>query len=611
MSRGVTQVDRRTVLRVGLFGALAGCAAPAAAETNASGSSSRLHGLSMHGAPALGPDMANFPYVYPAAPKGGRLVLGQLGTFDSLHPFIIKGVIAQGMREWVFESLMARSQDEPFSLYGLIAGAVEVPADRGSITFHLRPEARFSDGRPVTSQDVAFSWRALKDFGWPYHRSYYRKVARLDELGPHTVRMVFDEAGDREMPLIMGLMPVLPAHLWSLETFERTTLEPLVGSGPYTVAKLEPGRSLTFRRNPDHWARGLPVTRGRFNFDEIRVDYFRDGAALLEAFKTGELDVRIEDDPARWSEGYGGLTGRGGSVLKREVPLGLPAGMSALAFNSRRPPFDDRRVRQALIALFDAEWINRNLYDGLYRRTTSYFSRSTLASTGRPADASERRLLQPFPDAVRPDVIEGTWRPPTTDGSGNNRAGLETAHRLLIEAGWVLDGRRFVKKPGGAPLTIEFLASTRAQERLMLAYGRNLERVGIGFKVRQVDSAQYWSRLKSFDFDAVQWTWAASLSPGNEQFNRWSQIAADTPGSLNYAGVRSPAADAMITALLSASDRQEFESAVRALDRVLLSGDYVVPLFHQAEQWIAHWSRITGPVRAPLAGTDFDTWWLA
>jgi peptide/nickel transport system substrate-binding protein len=566
-----------------------------------------VHGIAMHGTPKHPPGFQHFAYVNPRAHKGGRVVLGALGTFDSLNPFIIKGVTPGNIREYVYESLLARSGDEPFSLYGLIAESLELPDDRSSVTFHLRQQARFSDGMPVTPEDVIFSQGLLKDKGLMFHRSYYKKVAKAEKTGPLSVRFTFEAAGDREIPLILGLMPILPRHRWDPETFERTTLEPPVGSGPYAIAKVDPGRSLTFRRNPEWWARDLPVTRGRFNFAEIRLEYFRDSSSLFEAFKAGEIDVRVEDDPGRWIEGYGFAAVKDGRVVRRELATQLPAGMSALAFNTRRAVFADQRVRQAFILLFDAEWINRNLFDSAYKRTQSYFERSELSSHGRPADERERTLLAPFARYVKPEALAGTLQLPATDGTGGNRDNLRAAHKLLTEAGWQLQGKRLVRN--GVALEVEFLAQTRLQERLMLSYAGTLERLGIGLRIRQIDAAQYWGRLKTFDFDLIQWTWGASLSPGNEQINRWSSSHADKEGSLNFPGVRNPAADAMIEALLEAHSHEDFKAAVRAFDRVLMSGDYVIPLFHLPKIWVAHWSHLKSPTTLPLGGYDIDSWW--
>jgi peptide/nickel transport system substrate-binding protein len=567
------------------------------------------HGIAMHGTPALAPGFSHFPYVNPDAPKGGVLRLGASGSFDSLNPFIIKGVPPPGLREYVYESLMARSQDEPFSLYGLIAESVEVPDDRSSITFHLRREARFSDGHPVTAADVLHSHALLKEKGLPFHRGYYSKVAKAEALDDHTVRFTFDEEGDREIPLILGLMPILPKHRMSAEAFDRTSLEPPVGSGPYVVARLEPGRSIVYRRNPGYWGKDLAVTRGRFNFDEVRYEFFRDSAALFEAFKAGQIDARSEDDPGRWAENYRFPAVEDGRVVKREFPTGLPAGMSALVFNTRRPIFADQRVRRALILAFDGEWINRTLFNGAYERTASFFERSILSSAGRPADERERTWLAAFPGAVSPDILEGRPTVPRGNGQGRDRDALKAAYRLLTEAGYVLDGSRLVDARTGEPFSFEFLAATRGQERLMLTYARTLGQLGIEVRIRAVDSAQYQRRIWNKDFDMIQAAWPASLSPGNEQINRWSAQAADNPRSLNYPGVRNPAVEAMIGHMLAADTYDEFTSAVRALDRVLLSGDYVIPLFYAPRQWIAYWTRIRPPERTPLFGADFDTWW--
>jgi peptide/nickel transport system substrate-binding protein len=563
-----------------------------------------MHGLAMHGMPKHPAGFTHFPYVHPDAPRGGRLTQGMLGTFDSLNPFIIRGVSASGLREYVFESLMARSADEPFTLYGLIAESVELPPDRAWVTFNLRPEARFADGQPITPDDVLFSHALLKERGWPYHRSHYGKVAKAERIGERSVRFTFEAAGDREVPLLLALMPILPRHRLDAEAFDRTTLEPPLGSGPYSVARVDAGRSITYRRNDNWWARDLPVMRGRFNFDEIRVEYFRDASSMFEAFKAGELDIRLEDDPGRWVEGYDFAAVTDGNIIKREFDTGLPSGMSGLIFNTRRPAFKDPRVRRAFNLLFDAEWMNRNLFNGLFKRTESFFERSYLSSHGKPADARERALLAPFAEFVKSEVLKGTYRQPVT---ADSRANLKAAHKMLLEAGYEIKGGRMMK--AGRRLSVEFLAQTRAQERLLLSYARTLDKLGIALGVRQVDSAQYNARLKSFDFDMVQWNWTASLSPGNEQINRWSSKAADIEGSLNLAGVKNPAADAMIEAMLQADTEEDFTAAVRAFDRVLISGDYAIPLFYLPKVWVAYRSHLKFPATLPLGGFDVDTWW--
>jgi len=425
------------------------------------------------------------------------------------------------------------------------------------------------------------------------------------------VRFTFDAAGDREIPLILGLLPVLPKHAINPDTYESTTLEAPIGSGPYKVGKIDAGRSITFVRDPDYWGRDLPVNRGRFNFDEIRFDYFREGSVMFDAFKSGQIDLWPEEDPRRWANGYDFPAIRDGHAVKREFAIGLPAGMTGLVFNTRRAVFKDARVREALIYLFDFEWINRTLYAGLYSRTQSYFERSILASTGRPADARERQILAPFPNAVKPPFMDGTYRFPSTDGSGRSRENQEKAFRLLQEAGYELRGGKLVSAASGRQLEFEILASSTSQEGLLLSFARDVERLGIKVKLRVVDGAQYQQRLTSYDYDMIQNTWTSSLSPGNEQLFRWSTQSAKVQGTYNFAGVENPAADAMIQAMLAAKTEGEFVSAVRALDRVLLSGDYVIPLFFIPKQWVAYWTRLQHPETTPLFGYNVDSWWMA
>lgn len=567
------------------------------------------HAIAIRGTPALAEGFTAFPYVNPEAPKGGTLRLGVQGSFETLNPLIVAGVPASGIREFTVESLMARSLDEPFTLYGLLAETIDVADDRKSVTFELNPEAKFSDRQPVTPEDIIASFELLKTKGRPNHRTYFAKVPKAEKVGDRSVRFTFEDADDRELPLILGLMPVFEAHGMTPEQFTGGSMTPLVGSGPYTVSRVDAGRSLTYTRDPDYWGKDLPVNRGRFNFDEIRFDYFRDASVMLEAFRSGTLDLRLEEDPGRWADAYNIPAVRDGRIIKAEFPIGLPAGMTALVFNTRRAVFSDPRVRQALAMLFDAEWVNRTLYNGLFKRTTSYFARSYLSSAGRPADAYERKLLAPFPDAVRPSILDGTYKFPESDGSGNNRANQKAAFKLLSDAGMVLKNERMVNAKTGQPLAFEILANSNAQEALLLSYARSLEPLGIVARIRVVDSAQYQGRLSTFDYDMIQNTWPASLSPGNEQLFRWSAKTANAQGSFNFAGVKNPAADAMIDAMLAADTEPEFISSVRALDRVLLSGDYVVPLFYTPAQWVPYWARLHHPDKTPLFGYAVDTWW--
>lgn len=567
------------------------------------------NGIAMHGKPLHGADFQHFAYASPDAPKGGRLILGVQGSFDSLNPLIVKGVAAAGLRAFVYESLMARGLDEPFSLYGLLAETIETPDDRSWVAFTIRPEARFSDGKPVTVDDVIFSHALLRDHGRPNHRAYYSKVSKVEKIGERTVRFQLDADGDREMPLIMGLMPVLPRHLFTPETFTKTSLDAPVGSGPYRVAQVKAGASVTYVRNPDYWGRDLAVNKGRFNFDTIRYDYYRDGNAMFEAFKKGLFDVWPESDPGRWALGYNFPAAKDGRIEKLEVPIGLPSGMRGLAFNTRRPFLKDKRVRQALILAFDFAWINKNLYHGLYTRTQSFFDRSELSSHGRPADDREKELLAAFPDAVTPKILAGTASFPAGDPGGRNRKSLRHALRLLKAAGYALKDGKLINKKSGEAVTFEIPIVTRSQERLYLSYARSLKRIGIEARIRHVDSAQYQRRRQTFDYDMIEVVWRASLSPGNEQSFRWGSDAADRDGSFNFSGVKSKAVDAMIQAVLAAKDRPAFVSAVRALDRVLLSGSYVLPLFHLQKQWVARQTTLAGPKASSLFGYRTNTWW--
>ena len=462
----------------------------------------------------------------------------------------------------------------------------------------------------MTVDDVIFSMELLREKGRPNHRSYYAKVEKTEQIGERGVKMIFKADGDREMPLIMGLMPVMPKHLVDPAKFDATSLEPPIGSGPYTVTGVDPGASLTLTRNPDYWGRDLPVNRGRYNFSEIRYEFYRDANSLFEAFKKGLFVINTESDPGRWARDYDFPAVADGRVVKATFETGTPSGMLGLVFNTRRPFFADRRVREALILLFDFEWLNKNLFHGLYERTQSYFDGSELSSHGRPADAREKELLAPFPDAVTEAAMDGTLTQPVTDASGRDRNNRRNALQLLKEAGYEPVDGKLIETATGEAVGFEMLAATRDQERLFLNFARALRQVGIDVRIRQVDSAQYQARKTSFDFDMIQNSWGASLSPGNEQSFRWSQAAAGSEGSFNYPGVKSQAVDAMIAALLAAKTRADFVSAVRALDRVLMSGSYVVPLFHAPAQWVAYWRQLQHPAVTPLYGVQIDSWWL-
>ncbi|WP_249144125.1 extracellular solute-binding protein [Bradyrhizobium lablabi] len=569
----------------------------------------------MHGAPALPRGFSHLPYANPDAPKGGRLVQGLIGTFDSLNPLTVRGVAVQQIRGYayergyVYESLMVRGNDEPFTLYGLLADSIETDDNRSYVTFHINPRARFSDGQPVLADDVLFSLDLLRDHGRPLHHQYYSKVAKAEALDTHTVRFDFGGVADRELPLILGLMPILPRHATDASSFEETSLTAPIGSGPYRVAAVKPGASVTFTRNPDYWGRDLPVNRGLWNFDEIRLDFYREANGLFEAFKRGLYDFRAETEPLRWHDGYNFPAARNGEVIRDTIKIGVPRPSEFLVFNTRRPVFSDVRVRQALTLLFDFEWINRNYYFGLYARAGGYFAGSELSAYGRPADERERNLLKPYLSHVQPDVLEGRYRLPVTDGSGRDRTMLRDALALLAEAGYELDGTVLKQRSTRTPLGFEILVTSREHERIALAYQRDLKRAGIEATVRVVDAVQFEQRRLGYDFDMIPNRWDQSLSPGNEQSFYWGSRAADVPGTRNYMGARDPAIDALIAALLAARERPAFVSAVRALDRTLMSGFYAIPLFNAGEQWIARWNRIERPSTTALSGYLPETWW--
>jgi peptide/nickel transport system substrate-binding protein len=597
-----TAASRRAVLRGAVAAGLGLALRPARADI--------VHNaIAMHGEPAWGANFEHASYVNPAAPKGGQFVQGVLGTFDCLNPLIVKGLPAANIRNYVIESLLARGYDEPFTLYGLIAESVETDAARNFVTFTLNPAARFSDGKQVTPADVVFSWQLLRDLGRPNHRIYYAKVVKVDIVGERSVRFDLTGADDRELPLIMGLMPVLAKHAINPETFENTSFEPLLGSGPYTVTTVKPGTSVTFSRDKNYWGRDLPINRGLWNFDTIRFDYYRDGNTHFEAFKKGLYDVRAETDPSRWQLAYNFPALRSGRVVKETFPFGLPKGMQGLAFNMRRSNFADIRVREAILHLFDFEWLNHTYFFDLYKRTASYFDDCELSAHGVPASDRERVLLKEFPGAVRDDIMQGKWSPPKTDGSGRGREGLRRAFGLFKQAGYGLKGTQLTYLPSGRPFVFEILTTTREQERLALAFSRNLKRAGITASVRNVDGSQFEHRLLTFDFDMIEYHWEQSLSPGNEQLFYWSTEAAGQDGSRNYMGVKSKAVDAMIASMLAATTRADFVAAIRALDRVLLSGFYVVPLYHLPVQWLARWTRIRYPKHTSLFGYLPETWW--
>ena len=564
------------------------------------------HGIAMHGMPKYGADLAHLDYVNPDAPKGGELRRAVTGTFDSLNPFIIKGVPVHG-RHLVFESLLKRTWDEPFSLYGLIAESIEVPDDRSSITFVLRQGAHFHDGSPITPDDVIFSWETLKDQGRPNHRLYYRQVQRIERPDARSVRFIFDAANpDRELPLILGLMPILSKAYYTAVAFEETTLDPPLGSGPYRVESVDAGRSITYRRDPYYWGRDLTINRGQHNFDRIRFDYYRDGNVMMEAFKAGEYDLRQEYSAARWATEYDFPAVADGRVKLERLRHGRPSGMLAFVFNTRREIFADRAVRRALAHAFDFEWVNKTLLHGGYVRTRSIFDNSELGSRGVP-EGLERDLLDPFRGGLPPELFESAYRPPAVDGG--IRANLNAARGLLAEAGWVVRDGRLERAADGLPMAFEILLVHPENEKIALAFARNLERLGVEVRVRTVDTAQYQYRRNVYDFDMIIYHWDMSLSPGNEQAYYWTTAAAGQEATRNYPGVRDPLVDELIDRMTKARARETFVDIIRAMDRVLLWGDYFVPLYHLNDDRIAYWNKLGRPGVTPLYGLVVEAWW--
>lgn len=565
------------------------------------------HGLSMYGDLAYGPDFRHFRYVDPRAPRGGAVKLFAIGTYDTLNQFILKGAAAVGLGQ-VFETLTVSSADEAFSEYGLVAETIETPPDRSWVAFTLRDTARFHDGSPITVEDVIWTFQTLRAKGHPFYRSYYAQVASVEAAGPRRVRFTFKSGVNRELPLIIGQLPVLPKAWWATRDFTKTTLEPPLGSGPYRVSAVDPGRSITYERVKDYWAAELPVNVGRHNFDTIRYDYYRDGTVALEAFKGGAYDFRAENSAKNWARGYDVPAAREGRIRKEEIPNEVPTGMQGFVYNARREVFRDPRVRKALGYAFDFEWSNTHLFYGAYTRTVSYFSNSELAAEGLPTNA-ERAVLEPFRDRLPSEVFGEAPRPPAT-GADGVRPNLLEALRLLAEAGWVVRDMRLVQAATGRPMTFEILNNEPTWERVVLPFVQNLARLGVTARVRTVDAAQYEYRLKHFDFDMTVMVVPQSLSPGNEQADFWGSEAARTPGSRNLAGISDPVVDELIMQLIAAPDRPGLIARTRALDRVLRAGYYVIPQWHITAFRVAYWDRFGRPAVSPKYRLGFDTWWI-
>ena len=558
---------------------------------------------------------AHFDYVNPDAPKAGRVRFGLVGSFDSLNPYSFKGAPAGAVMN---DALLTQSLDEPSTEYGLVASSVWHPEDRSMVVFRLRPEARFHDGAPITPEDVIWSMQALRD-AHPQYNAYYKNISRAEQTGEREVTFTFSIAGNRELPLITGQLPVLPKHWWTGKDAQgrprdinATTLETPLGSGAYVATDVKPGASILMRRVPDYWGKDLAVNLGQNNFDEIEYIYFRDANVAFEAFKGGQYDWRTEVSSKTWATGYDFPAVQAGKVVKEEITLSQVNGMQSWAMNIRRPKFQDVRVRQALNHAFDFEWANQNLFYGQYIRSRSYFNNSEMEARGLPS-AAELALLEPLKDKLPPEVFTTEYKNPLNDTPQARRRNMRQAATLLDAAGWKVSpegGKSVLKNAQGESLTIEFLLDSPLFERVALPYKQQLELLGISVTVKTVDSAQYERRTQTFDYDIMVGSWGQSLSPGNEQREYWGSEAAKRDGSRNYVGIANPAIDALIEKLIFASDRESLVIACRALDRALIWNHYVVPMWFTPYQRTARWDRFGRPNTLPSLSTGFpDIWW--
>lgn len=566
------------------------------------------HALTLYGeAPKYPANFTHFDYANPDAPKGGTLRQAGFGGFDSLNPYINKGVSADDLG-LIYDTLTAHSLDEPFTEYGLVAKQIEKAPDNSWVRFYLRPEAHFNDGQPITAQDVKFTFETLVSKGAPAYKAYYADVDRVEIEGPLTVRFVFKHAGNRELPLIIGQLPVLPKHWWADKDFSKGNLDVPLGSGPYTISDVQAGRSITYARVKDYWGKDLAVNRGFYNFDKMRVDYYRDNTVALQALKAGQFDYWLETSAKNWATAYDSSAVANGQLIKEEIANFNPTGMQGFIFNIRRPLFKDPRVREALGLLFDFEWANKQLFNGAYTRTDSYFDNSELAATGLPS-AGELKILEPLREQIPAKVFTDEFKNPVTDASGMIRDQQRRAYQLLQEAGWRVKDDKMVDIDGN-PVSIEFLLVQTEFERVLLPYKRNLADLGIDLVIRRVDVSQYINRLRSRDFDMIVGGFGQSNSPGNEQREYWYSSSADNPGSRNFIGLKDPAIDKLVDGLINADSREKLIDHTRALDRVLLWGHYVIPNWHITTWRVAYWHKLEHPKVTPQYDIGLNTWWF-
>nr|WP_120995302.1 extracellular solute-binding protein [Stutzerimonas urumqiensis] len=565
------------------------------------------HALTLYGEPPKYPaDFHHFDYVNPDAPKGGLLRQAGFGSFDTLNPFINRGVPAEDIG-LIYDTLTVSSLDEPFTVYGLLAETIEKAPDNRWVRFRLRPQARFHDGEPVTAEDVVFTFETLISQGQPLYRVYYADVENVVAEDRLTVRFDFKNGDNRELPLILGQLPVLPKHWWEGRNFEEGSLDIPLGSGPYRVERVEPGRTIHYARVEDYWGKDLAVNRGFYNFDRLVYDYYRDNTVALQAFKAGHLDFWLETSAKNWATAYEVPAVLDGRIVKEEIPNLSPTGMQGFVFNVRRPLLQDRRVREALAILFDFQWTNQHLFNGAYTRTQSYFSNSELASSGLPSE-EELKLLEPLRGKIPDEVFEKPFTLPVTNGNGIIRDQQRRAYQLLLDAGWKIENDRMVDQNGN-PVKLEFLLVQADFERVLLPYKRNLADLGIELEIRRVDVSQYINRLRSRDYDMIVAGFGQSNSPGNEQREYWHSTSADNPGSRNFIGLADPAIDQLVDKLIASDSREELITRAHALDRVLLWGHYVVPNWHIKTWRVAYWNHLEHPQTTPPYDLGLMTWW--
>lgn len=574
------------------------------------------HGIAIHGDLKYPPDFSRFSYVNPHAPKGGTLRLSSLGTFDSLNPFILKGTVADGLNMMgqglVFESLMTQSEDEPFSEYGLIAKRIDVAPDRTSVTFTLRPEARWHDGRPITADDVIWTFKTFMDVGNPFFKAYFSDVGDVVSSHPGQVTFHIKNPENRELPLVIGQMVVLPKHNWvdGKHNIAESTLTPPLGSGPYKIGAIKPGAQIEFIRVDNWWGENLAVNTGRFNFDRITYDYYRDSNVALEAFFANQYDVRTENISKFWTSSYGAAPVRDGRIVRAEIPHAQPVGMQGFIYNIRRPIFSDIRVREALSYAFDYEWSNKQMAAGVYDRTKSYFENSELGATGLP-HADEQKILEKYRGKIPDTVFTSAFQPPKTDGSGNNRANLKHAAQQLDAAGYKLGRDGIRVNATGQKLQFEYVDNNPALERWVMPFIQNLKKIGVVARLRIIDPAQYQNRMQNFDFDMTTMVIPQSDSPGNEQRDFWSSEKANIKGSRNYIGIKNPVIDDLIDLIVAAPTRADLVARTRALDRVLLHSHYLIPGWNYTKWRVAWWDKFNHPnIEHTKSLGITDTWWI-